>query len=268
MIRKPSIYTNVFNLLNSELIRRTEQEGRTFYVAVDLVAALSDSRHPDELLADLQGREPQLARLLETVKNPASDADQATLQVVDLAGAMRLIQSIPSVKAERCKHWIAEAARQRIEEQENPELAILRTRKLYEHKGYSRPWVGKRLRGIGSRHEVTREWARRGAVESDDYRQLTNELFQAAFGMNVQDYRASKGLNRRPGANLRDQMTDAELMLTALGESAAAILMRQRDSQGMDELITDARDAGELVARTHSDLQSRSRRPAAALGSV
>ncbi|HSV14337.1 MAG TPA: hypothetical protein VLI90_08760 [Tepidisphaeraceae bacterium] len=268
LLKKKARLTGVASLLGSEQIRRLEHEGDTYFAVADLVALLTESADPQQYFADLKAREPQLGQLVQTIDYTAADGSVTSLDVVSVDGAMRLIQSIPSPRAERYKSWIAEAARQRFEEQQNPELAILRTRNLYESKGYSRPWVDKRLRGVSSRHELTREWSKRGASESDDYRALTNELFDAAFGMDVAKYRAYKGLINRPSAHLRDHMTDLELVLTTLAESAAAILMRDRNSHGMEELTADARDAGEIVARTRFELEARRGRPAAYPGTV
>ena len=172
--------------------------------------------------------------------------------------ALRLVQSIRSPRAERIRLWLAESAKQRIEEMENPELAVLRTRELYERKGYSRRWIDKRLRGVSSRQELTGEWARRGAAESDDYRQLTNELFQHGFGMDVQGYRRYKGLTNRPGENLRDHMTDLELVLTMLGEATATVFMRDRDAHGLDDLTIAAKDAGDVVASAKAEIERHS----------
>ena len=181
-----------------------------------------------------------------------------TLDAITAADALRLVQSIHSPRAERIRLWLAETARQRIEEMENPELAVLRTRELYERKGYSRRWVDKRLRGMSSRHELTGEWAHRGAAASDDYRQLTNELFQHAFGMDVQGYRRYKGLANRPGENLRDHMTDLELVLTMLGEATATVFTRDRDAHGLNDLTAAARDAGEVVASAKAEIERHS----------
>src|SRR5205085_9835427 len=148
------------------------------------------------------------------------------------------------------------AAVERIAEAQNPELAVLRTRKLYESRGYSRRWVDKRLRGVSARHELTGEWYKRGATESDQFRTLTNTIMEEGFGMDVEAYRRHKGLFKT-GENLRDHMSDLELALTALGETAAVALHRDRDSENFDELLADVKDAGEVVARTRAEIEQR-----------
>src|SRR4051812_33593899 len=191
----------------------------------------------------------------------AGDAGEAViLDGVTLEGVLRLVQSIPTAKAERVRRWLAQTARERLEEEKNPELAVMRTRRLYESKGYSRRWVDKRLRGVSARHELTGEWFKRGATESDQYRALTNALMKNAFGMDVEQYRHHKSLFKT-GETLRDHMSDLELALTALGETVAVALHRDHDSSGYEYLEADARDAGEIVAKTRDEIEARTGRP-------
>src|SRR5215212_7526001 len=229
-------------LLNSEQVRRAlTQEGRTLFAVVDVVAALSGSRQPAEYWADLKVREPALANLSQPISfAPDAEALPVTLDGVDIEGVLRLVQSIPTARAERVRRWLAQTARERLEEENNPELAVMRTRRLYESKGYSRRWVDKRLRGVSARHELTGEWYKRGATESDQYRALTNAFMKGAFGMEVEEYRRHKNLFKT-GENLRDHMSDLELALTALGETVAVALHRDRDSGNFDQLLADAK---------------------------
>ena len=246
-------------LFENERVRRTMHDGQLHYAASDIVRELADTEHPEEYLFELKVREPALAATFEQIAFPNGDnATTEPLDAVTAVDALRLVQSIRSPRAERIRLWLAEAAKQRIEEMENPELAILRTRELYERKGYSRRWIDKRLRGVSSRQELTGEWARRGAAESDDYRQLTNELFHRGFGMDVQGYRRYKGLTNRPGENLRDHMTDLELVLTMLGEATATVFMRDRDVHGLDDLTIAAKDAGDVVASAKAEIERHS----------
>ena len=256
---KRTVGMSIENLLEHPHVRRAERDGRTLYAAADVVAALVESAHPAEYWEDLKQLEPALARWVETVDFHDDDVTVA-LDVVDLDGVLRMIQSIPSPRAERLKWWLAESARKRLEEAEDPELAFLRTRKLYEHRGYPRRWVDKRIGVVNSRHELTAEWYKRGVRESEDFRALTNELMRGAFGMDVNAYRQFKGLNR-PTQALRDHMTDLELALTGLAETTAVALSRSRGSQGVEQLARDARDAGEIAARTLGEIERRSGRP-------
>src|SRR5687768_5110962 len=229
MSTKRTPQTGLNALLQGDQVRRVERDGRTLYAAVDVVAVLSGSQHPAECWADLKLREPALASLVEPAELTAGDGTVETADALTFQSMLRLVQSIPSARAERLKVWLAQTARERLEEHENPELAVLRTRRLYEQKGYSRQWVDKRLRGISARHELTGEWYKRGATESDQYRALTNEIMRGAFGMDVEAYRQYKNLYKT-GQNLRDHMTDLELALTSLGETAAVALHKDRAS--------------------------------------
>lgn len=167
------------------------------------MAVLADARDATQYLANLKVREAASAAGVECVELSEVDGQPTAVEALRLGGVLRLAQSIPSAKAERIKQWLAQAAQERLEETENPELAVPRTRKLYEHKGYSPRWADKRLRGVSARQELTGEWFKRGATYSEQYRALTNEMVHAAFGMDVQGYRRYKDLFKT-GENLRD----------------------------------------------------------------
>ena len=252
----------LYALLSGQDVRRTQQEGKVLFAAVDVVGALTSGRQPERVWADLNTREPALAAVVGRATFPCvgEGGEPVTLDAVDLEGVLRLVQSIPTAKAERLRRWLARTARERLEEEKNPELAVMRTRRLYEQRGYSRRWVDKRLRGVSARHELTAEWFKRGATESDQYRALTNAIMRGAFGMDVEGYRTFKNLYKT-GEKLRDHMTDLELALTALGETVAVELHRQHDSRGYEQLEADAAAAGEVVARTRQEIESRTGRP-------
>jgi hypothetical protein len=246
-------------LLTAEDVRRYDIGGRRLFAAVDVIAALADTKLPAEYWRDLKRREAQLANLVETAGPHVGDAS-ADVDLLPLEGVLRLVQSIASSKAERIKQWLARSARQHLEEAENPELAIIRMRKLYEGKGYSSRWVDKRLRAVSARHEATSEWFKRGASESDQYRALTNEMMRGAFGTDVEGLRRFKGLHPAR-EHLRDHMSDIELALTSLVETVAVNLHRTRNSHGIEQLAADAKDAGEIVAETRQAIETRTRKP-------
>jgi DNA-damage-inducible protein D len=181
------------------------------------------------------------------------------LEMVAVDGVLRLAQSVESPRAERVRMWLAESGRQRWEEAANPELAMVRVRREYEQKGLDRGWIDKRLRGMSARQELTSEWARRGVAESEEYRALTNRLMESAFGMDVETYRRSKHL-MGAAQNLRDHMSDLELVLTTLGEAAATALHRAHGSRGFDELLKDVEEAGEVAATTRAAFNRRAGR--------
>ena len=243
-------------LFEREDVRRVEYEGAWYYAVIDLVRALGGSSEPEQYWLDLKRREPEIGTMAELLEYPTGDGETQLLEMVTVEGALRLIQAIPSAKAERIKQWLAESGKRRLEEWADPELAILRTTRLYQQRGRSRSWVDKRLRGVSARHELTSEWRRRGMTDSEQYRSLTNELMQAAFGMDVNAYRRQKNL-ARPGENLRDHMTDLELVLTTLGETMAAELHRDRRSAGLEALLADTRDAGRIAAHAREEIEQQ-----------
>jgi hypothetical protein len=238
-------------LLNDQHIRRAQFDGQTVYAAADVAGALAESDHAAELWEDLEQREPALAEMVI----PTDDFD-----ALDLAGIFRLVQALDAPRAQRIKTWLAQTAVERIEEQEDPERALLRTRHAYEQQGHSRQWIDQRMRSVSGRQELTSAWYRRGVRESEEFRALTNEMMQSAFGMDVETYRRYKGL-LRTGANLRDHMTELELALTTLAESTAVELARQRRSSGFDALLLDARETGQIIAKTRQAIEDRTGRP-------
>jgi DNA-damage-inducible protein D len=242
------------SLLRDERIHRASHEGQTYFAAADIVGVLINSEFAAEVWEDLKQREPLIEQYVTTLDLSDGAGKFKPADFVPLEGVLRIIQAIPSATAERLKRWLAESGRQRLEEADNPELAVLRTRRLYEMRGHNPQWIDKRLHAVSARHELTREWAKRGVSESEHYRTLTNDLMSAAFGMDVQGYRQAKNL-AGPNQNLRDHMTDLELVLTLLAETTTANLHRDRDSHGFDQLDRDARDAGAIVAGTRAAIE-------------
>jgi hypothetical protein len=188
----------------------------------------------------------------------ATAGGRQKIQCWNTEGIFRLIQSIPSPKAEPFKRWLARVGKERIDEIENPELAMGRMQELYEKKGYPKEWIDKRLRGIAVRQDLTDEWKDRGARTTSEYAILTNEIMQGSFGLKVEEYKQVKDLERE---NLRDHMTDIELILTMLAEATTTELHRDRDSQGMAPLKKDAQDGGAVAGRTRKDIEAQTGKP-------
>jgi DNA-damage-inducible protein D len=258
MTKRKQTQNGVTTLLNNDRIRRAYHEDRTYYSVTDLIRVLTDTQYPEEFWSDLKKREPSLASLEEWMEIGWAGMNEE-IAAVDASGVLRVVQSIASPAADRVKRWLADSAVQRLEEMENPELTVLRMRKAYEDEGYSRKWIDKRLRGISTRQEVTSEWARRGVAESDEYRALTNAIMDGTFGMDVERLRRYKNL-QRPTQNLRDYMSDLELVLTSLGETAAVALHRNRGSNGFDELMADAAEAGRIAGLARTQIEQGSAR--------
>lgn len=234
-------------------------EEKWYFSVVDVVGALTDSPDPKDYWYRIKKREKvsgiELSTICRQLKLESADGKKYLTDCANTEGVLRIIQAIPSPKAEPFKLWLAKVGYQRLEEIENPELAMTRMQELYEKKGYPKEWIDKRLRGIAVRQDLTDEWKNRGAGNNLAYAILTNEIMQGAFGLKVDDYKAVKGLERE---NLRDHMTDMELILTMLAEATTTKLHRDRDSQGFDPLKKDARDGGAVAGRTRKDIEAQS----------
>ena len=187
----------------------------------------------------------------------ALDGKERETDCANTEGMFRIIQSIPSPKAEPFKRWLAKVGYERIQEIENPELATKRTRILYKLKGYSDDWIEKRMRGIAIREELTDEWQKRGAQEEKDYEILTAEISKAAFGVTPNEYKKIKGLKRE---NLRDHVDDFELIFTMLGERSTTEIHRTEDSQRVPKLKSDAQAGGSIAGDARKALEKRLKR--------
>jgi DNA-damage-inducible protein D len=242
-------------------IRKTLYENEWWFVVEDVVLALIESRDPKQYIQRMKQRDPELGKgwvqIVRTLSIPTEGGPQKQ-NCANTEGVFRLIQSIPSPKAEPFKRWLARVGKERIDEIENPELAMGRMQELYEKKGYPKGWIDKRLRGIAVRQDLTDEWKDRGAATRLEFAILTNEIMQGAFGLNVDEYKQVKDLERE---NLRDHMTDIELILTMLGEATTTELHRDRDSQGMAPLKRDAQAGGAVAGRTRKDIEAQTGKP-------
>ena len=188
------------------------------------------------------------------LKMIAQDGKLRETDVGDTEQIFRLIQSIPSKKAEPFKLWLARVGYERVQEIENPELAQERMKKLYELKGYSKDWIEKRLRGIAIRQELTEEWKQRGVQREIEFAILTNEISKATFGKTVEEYKKIKGLKRE---NLRDHMDDLELIFTMLGEAATTRIAKTKDPLGLEENQIVAQQGGEVAGNARKELEEK-----------
>ncbi|HEV7300843.1 MAG TPA: hypothetical protein VGN72_15865 [Tepidisphaeraceae bacterium] len=247
------------NLLNDTRIDRTRQRRITYYAATDLLTALSDVDLPDPAAAwaELKRSDASLAGLARTFEATNTDGSVRHADFLDLPGVLRVVQAVRSRRAEPIKRWLATAGVERLQATRDPDRPAARSRQLYERRGFDRPWVNQRLRAVRARQDLTSEWARRGATDSEHFRALTNELMNRTFGMDVETYRRHKGLTGSP-TNLRDRMTDLELTLTELSEATAAALHKARGSQGVVALLKDTADAGEIVATARRQIEASS----------
>ena len=247
-------------LFQEKEIRKTLHENEWWFVVVDVVAALTDSANPTDYLNKVRQRDPELAKGYGQIVHPLTVQTAGGPQKLNCAnteGVFRLIQSIPSPKAEPFKRWLARVGYERVQEIENPELAAKRTRALYRAKGYSDPWIERRMRSIAIRDELTDEWKQRGVKEQREYSILTAEISQAAFGLTPAEYAAHKGLKRQ---NLRDHMTGLELIFSMLGEAATTEITRTKDAKGFPESKVAAREGGAVAGNARRELEKKSGR--------
>ena len=239
-------------------IRRAWMNEQWYFSIADVVEFLTDSVDDKQYIKRMRQRDPLLNRNWGTICTPvamiAADGRRRSVQAADVKGLFRIIQSIPSPKAEPFKQWLAQVGYERVQEIENPELAQERMKAVYEAKGYPKDWIDKRLRGIAIRQNLTDEWKERGIREERDFAILTAEIARATFGVTPSEHRAIKGLTKK-GQNLRDHMTDLELIFTMLGERVTTEISQQEKPDTFAESKRVARRGGNVagVARKETE---------------
>ena len=247
-------------LFKGKEIRKTIHEDEWWFSVSDVVEVLTDTTNATDYLKKVRKRDEELAKGWGQIVTPLKLETAGGIQKVNCAnteGIFRLIQSIPSPKAEPFKRWLAKVGYERIQEIEDPELATKRTRALYKAKGYPDDWIEKRMRSIAIREELTDEWKDRGVAEQKNYAILTAEISKAAFGVTPSEYKKLKGLERQ---NLRDHMNDLELIFSMLGEAATTEITRTRDAQGFDENKLAAVEGGAVAGTARKELETKSGR--------
>jgi len=245
-------------VFESREIRRTLHNDEWWFVVVDVVSALTDSADPTQYVNRMRQRDLELSKgwvqIVHTLSIDTAGGKQK-LNCANTAGIFRIIQSIPSPKAEPFKLWLAKVGYERIQEIENPELATQRTRSLYKAKGYSEDWIEKRLRGIAIRDELTDQWQKRGVNKQREYEILTAEISKATFGMTPSLYKKYKGLKRE---NLRDHMTDLELIFSMLGEASIKEITFNKNAKGFIENKKAAIEGGNIAGNARRELEHKS----------
>ncbi|MBI5000051.1 MAG: Bro-N domain-containing protein [Euryarchaeota archaeon] len=239
-------------------IRRKWHEGQWYFSVVDVVAVLTESTIPRRYWADLKAKlDEEGFELYEKIVQLKLIAEDGKLRETDCANTesmFRIIQSIPSKNAEPFKRWLARVGYERIQEIDDPELAMGRMKEIYRAKGYSEDWIEKRARGIAVRNELTDEWEKRDIERETEFAILTAEISRATFGMTPGEYRRFKGLERE---NLRDHMNDLELIFTMLGEAATTEIARERDALGFGENRVAAREGGSVAGDARANLEKK-----------
>lgn len=247
------------SIFKGKEIRKTLHNNEWWFSIADVCTVLTDS--PDggaywrKLKQRLNEEGSEVVTNCHGLKLEAPDGKMRETDCANTEGVFRIIQSIPSPKAEPFKRWLAKVGYERVQEIEDPELATKRTRALYKAKGYSDAWIEKRMRGIAVRDELTDEWQKRGVKEGQEYSILTAEISKATFGMTPSEYKELKGLNRE---NLRDHMTDLELIFSMLGEAATTEIAKNTDAQGFNKNKHAAQKGGKIAGDARKKLEIES----------
>lgn len=250
---------NALVAFQDKKIRRIWHNDEWYFSVVDVVVALTDSSNPRNYWNMLKKREAEHGVELSTIcvqlKLKSTDGKFYATDCANTESMFRIIQSIPSKKAEPFKRWLAKVGYDRVQEIENPELAQKRMKELYKAKGYSEDWIEKRVRGIAIRDELTDEWGKRGVKTKKEYSILTAEISKATFGLTPSEYKRFKGLKRE---NLRDHMDDLELIFTMLGDASTTKIARKKDALGFDENKDAAKGGGTVAGVARKELEKRS----------
>ena len=250
---------NSIKLFESKEIRaKWDDEIEDYYFSViDVVAVLTDSKNPNAYWRKLKQRLSEegdgSVTNCHTLKMPAKDGKLRKTDVANTKQLFRIIQSIPSKKAEPFKQWLAQVGSERLDEIADPELAIERAINTYRKKGYPEEWITQRLRGVEVRKDLTAEWDRAGVEEGLEYAILTNEISKASFGLTTKQHKNYKGLRKE---NLRDNMTNAELVITMLGELATTEISKSENPEGFEESKIVAKRGGDIAGNARRELEA------------
>jgi DNA-damage-inducible protein D len=246
-------------LFESKQIRTVwnESDQKWYFVVADVVQVLTDTPNATDYIKKMRKRDELLSQGWGQLVTPLlvdTAGGKQKLNCANAQGLLRIIQSIPSPKAEPFKLWLAQVGSDRLDEIENPELATQRTRELYKLKGYPDDWIEKRMRSIAIREELTDEWKTRGVKEQKEYAILTAEISKATFGLTPSEYKKVKGLKSQ---NLRDHMNDLELIFSMLGEASTTAIVKTRNPKGFIENQIVAKQGGSVAGKARRDLEMK-----------
>lgn len=237
-----------------------EKEQQWYFSVVDVVSILTDSADPKQYIKKMRARDEMLSlkwgTICTLVQMKGADGKNRKITAANTDGILRIIQSIPSKKAEPLKLWLAQVGRERLEEIADPGRALERVRSTYRQKGYSDEWIEKRLQSIDSRKQLTDTWKERGIEDNRDYAILTAEISKAAFGMTPSEYKKFKGIDE-PLVNVRDHMTDIELIITMLSEVSTRNIVIKKDAQGFSKNKEAAKEGGAVAREAREAYEKR-----------
>ncbi len=244
-------------------IRKAFHDGDWYFSVIDVIEAVTDTKRPAKYWSDLKSKlakegDNQLSERIGQLKMPSSDGKEYLTDAANIETIFRIMQSVPSPKAEPFKKWLAKVGFERIEEARDPEKAIRRAMIAYRLKGYPDDWINARVRTILSRKELTSEWAKRGVKEGMEYAILTNIISEETFDLRTQEHKEHKSLGKSD--NLRDHMTDIELILTMLGEKSTVSIATVRDAQGFEENKSAANSGGKIAGDARKNLEKQLKR--------
>jgi len=249
---------NKLVVFDDKRIRRIWHNEDWYYVIEDVVYAITESKNTKDYINKLRKRDEWLSegwgQIVHTLEVETKGGKQR-MNCANTKGLFRIIQSITSKRAEPFKQWLAKLGQERIEEIENPELAQNRVKEYYELKGYPKDWIDKRLRGIAIRQELTDEWKGRGIKEQIEFAILTNEISKATFGIGIKEHKSFKNIPKQSKANLRDHMTDLELIFNMLGEKATTEITKTQDSKGFNKLKNASNKGGTIAKNARLELE-------------
>jgi len=252
-------------LFRGKGLRKAFYEDEWYFSVVDVIEVLTDTKRPRKYWSDLKKQlteQEDFFELSEKIGQLPMESPDGKMRITDVADTetlFRIVQSIPSKKAEPFKKWLARVGYERIQEIQNPEIAIKRAMLTYKAKGYEDDWVVARIQTIASRKELTHEWAKRGVQEGREYALLTDAISIGTFGIKTQDHKDHKELKKHHG--LRDHMSPLELALIMLGETTTSEIARNIDAQGFEENKDAARSGSEVAGKTRKDIENRLGKP-------
>ena len=251
---------NEIKIFNDKQVRTVwdDEKEEWFFSVVDVVEILTESKDPKQYIKKMRSRDEQLnlnwGTICTLVKMPGKDGKNREIQASTTEGILRIVQSIPSPKAEPFKMWHAKVGAERLDEIADPEKAIVRGADYYRAKGYTENWINQRLQTIEMRKELTDEWKARGIEQEKDYAILTNEMTKAWSGLSVKEYKNLKGLKKE---NLRDNMTNIELVLNMLAEVTTTAISKSKEPETFGESLSIAKEGGTVAKNARTDIESR-----------
>ena len=252
--------TTKIAIFRNRKIRKTIYKNEWWFVITDVITALTDSQNPKQYLKNMLNRDEELAKGWVQIEHPLlieTPGGKQKVRCANTEGIFRIIQSIPSPKAEPFKRWLAKVGYERIQEIEDPELAQKRVRALYKAKGYPEDWIERRMRSIAIREELTDQWQKHGVELAKEYEILTAEISKATFGVTPSEYKKMKGLKRQ---NLRDHMSDLELLFSQLGEAATTEITKTEHPQGFEKNKQVSKRGGKIAGDARSNLEKETGR--------